>query len=501
MGAFSVPEEIRKMKPKGTMVKKIGNEKYYVYDYKTSKVKVAEEDGSFRWKTKTIMGKCIGTITLENGFVSNKSNLASAQITVKNYGNYAFVVEKAKKVFRLLKKHFNIADAEQIFCVATILFLDGFTYMKNMKRVFDLSYLSAIFPDVKLGYKALYTLYRNLGSKQESVRKFEQENIDGSSKRIAIDGHVIACASSRNDLSEFGYKASKLGMPQVNWITAYDVIQKRPLLGQIYSGSDPDSISVQTLFDRYQFSNTQFLVDRGFNTDTVKKRMSERGNTYIAPMLSNRKDYKHVVESLHFDKRRYFVYNRKRHASMVYHQEIRQGSIRYLAYKDTTVASMERQEYIRTMNAGKPGYTNDGLIKEELFFGLFLLETNNLELMPEEIYCQYKERWAIETYYNYVRNDLEFNAIFQQDYFCMQGLSFLMTVSSLIYNEIRRATEHAKISVKDILNEIKKIKMVQDGKTWNIRNNTRGVRDLCKKLDFEIPSHVDASARKVLFTT
>jgi len=33
-------------------------------------------------------------------------------------------------------------------------------------------------------------------------------------KRIAIDGHVIACTSECNDLSEFGYKASKLGTEQ-----------------------------------------------------------------------------------------------------------------------------------------------------------------------------------------------------------------------------------------------------------------------------------------------
>jgi len=89
-------------------------------------------------------------------------------------------------------------------------------------------------------------------------------------KRIAIDGHVIACTSECNDLSEFGYKASKLGTEQINWLTAYDVVDSLPLLSHVYSGADPDKISVKTLFDRYKFSHTEFLVDRGFNTDPDK---------------------------------------------------------------------------------------------------------------------------------------------------------------------------------------------------------------------------------------
>ena len=72
--------------------------------------------------------------------------------------------------------------------------------------------------------------------------------INESSKRIAVDGHVIACTSECNDLSEFGYKASKLGTEQINWLTAYDVVDSQPLLSHIYSGADPDKISVKALF-------------------------------------------------------------------------------------------------------------------------------------------------------------------------------------------------------------------------------------------------------------
>ena len=55
MGTYSVPAEIRALKPKGTMVKKIPGG-YYVYEYRMER----GEDG----KRRTRMGRCVGKITL-----------------------------------------------------------------------------------------------------------------------------------------------------------------------------------------------------------------------------------------------------------------------------------------------------------------------------------------------------------------------------------------------------------------------------------------------------
>lgn len=61
MGKYSVPESIRRLKPKGTMVKAI-NGHYYVYEYQS-----VVEDG----KRKTRMGRCVGKID-ELGFTPNQ---------------------------------------------------------------------------------------------------------------------------------------------------------------------------------------------------------------------------------------------------------------------------------------------------------------------------------------------------------------------------------------------------------------------------------------------
>ncbi len=59
MGKYSVPESIRRQKPKGTMVKNISGH-YYVYEYSNY------TDSSGRRRTK--MGKAIGAIKEGLGF-------------------------------------------------------------------------------------------------------------------------------------------------------------------------------------------------------------------------------------------------------------------------------------------------------------------------------------------------------------------------------------------------------------------------------------------------
>ena len=88
MGNYSVPEEIRKLKPKGTMVNKIKNG-YYVYTYISTQILVEDLEGNKHWKTNTAMGECIGSITVEDGYVPNDGHISQNIITGRNYGNYA----------------------------------------------------------------------------------------------------------------------------------------------------------------------------------------------------------------------------------------------------------------------------------------------------------------------------------------------------------------------------------------------------------------------------
>ena len=484
MSAYSVPKAILDMKPENTTVKVVKGH-YYVYNSSSTSVKVQRADGTFQWKTKTTSGPCIGKITLEDGFIPNNNHLSQSEITVFEYGPYAFIRKVSSDILKKLKSFFNADDANQIFVCACITVVEGFTYMKNMREVFEQSVLSIWFKEVHVGQDAMRTLYENLGLRTTIPDQFEQSLIDESSKKVAIDGHVIACSSMMNDLSAFGYKVRQLGTPQINLMDVYDIETKQPLCTEMFGGANPDRSSMQVLFSRFLFENTMFVVDRGFNSATDKLLMSMNGNTYIVPMISGRTDYQSIYHKLKFDKRRYFLYDKSSHASLIYYKEYEGEGVRYIAYLDTTRQFAERNSYIRKMKEGKKGYTEEGLAECEKDFGLFLLETTT-SLTPQEVFSTYKQRWEIETFYDYIDNSIDFNALYQQDYCRVQGLCFIIHIAGMIYHTLQMSAAEHSVSVKDIIRVMRGVKMVKERGKYVLRNVDKTRRAMGERLNLDL---------------
>lgn len=483
MGNYSVPKEIRDLRPSGTIVKKQGKG-YYVYKRVSTKVKVQQEDGTYKWKTHDEMGPCIGSITLEQGFIPNVVRAEEEEVTVLDYGNYAYSKLHSSKTYEELTALFNAKLATKIYLAGLITFNEGFTYMKDMSKKYSESAACMFFPGESLGYDAIAKMYDYLGRHGKVVDEFEQRAINTSSHIVGIDGHVVACTSEKNDLSEFGYKHTKLCSPQMNWLCAHDLQKDRPLASQFINGSIPDKSALQQLLSRFDFANTHFYVDRGFNTEPDKQLMSQNGSTYTVPMISGRNDYKAVYEKIKFDKRRWFMYDKNNYSSIIYYQEFPgPGNVRYIAYKDTTREAAERKTYCEKIKNGVKGYTEAGMIESEKDFGLFILETTE-QYTAQEIFTGYKGRWGIETYYNYVDNIMDFNALYQQDYCKTQGVGFVVQIAGSIFSEIKKDLAEHNETVKKVVEELKGIKSVKENGRWTVRNLTKPRKTLADKLLF-----------------
>lgn len=487
MGLYSVPKEIRDQRPAKTIVKKI-NGRFYVYEFSSTKVKKQIDENTFKWVTKNTVGKCIGQITLEEGFVPNSNYIAEQDITVIEYGSFSFLLQKTESILKLLKESFNAFDANKIYVNALIFVIEGFCYMKNVSKYFNESCLKLQFPHTKVGYKSLHNLYSDLGRKTRLPDEFQQKLIKSCSGSVAIDGHVIACTSENNDLSAFGYKVKKLECKQINWLMAYDISSGTPLASQFCNGAESDCVAVKNLFDKYDFSNVNFVVDRGFNTLECKKLMSQNGNSYITPMVHNRKDYRDIYDKIDFNESsEFFGYSKGKYSSIIRYQEFNEKGIRYFAFKDMTQENMDRQLYMKNIQKGLDGYSMENIKESEKDFGLFLLETSNMDKTAEQIFIEYKKRWNIETFYNYIDNSLDFNALYQQDYYSTQGLSFIIQIAGMIYSQAKKELKSKQRSLKDVLNELSGIKLVQANNKWLVRNYTKQQKSLCKKLGLIIP--------------
>lgn len=473
MGSYSVPAEIRACKPKGTMVKRI-NGYFYVYEFSSTR----DENG----KRKTKIGKCIGSIKPDIGFVPNDNFLSDSEITTLEYGDYAIVCSNSENVLNLLRSHFNAMDALRIYVIGVIHALQGFTYLRDIKKYYDMSWLSHKYPGLKLGYDSISKLYDDLGRRQTQVLSFEQALIDESSHEVAIDGHVIASQSDCNDLAEKGYKFSVLNEKQINLMMAYDIHSEKPLLSRIYEGGLNDTSSIKDFLVETTMHDMLFIVDKGFYSLKNIGLFSENNNCYIIPVPS-RMDICKAAE-LDSCKMERFSYATERKATVIEYSKKEYGTFCVYAFRDKDEALMQESNYLRYLEQGKKGYTPEGLESNRKWFGVYVLQTNLTDKSPKEVFELYKKRWKIETFYNYFKNGADYNALYAQDYYKTQGLSFIMLITSLIHHELSLSIKKLKgKTIQECLLDARMIKINKRNDIWTVANCKASIADMFRSLN------------------
>lgn len=502
---YPVPDDIKRFKPEKCTKVRNDNGIYRVYKYKASKLP------SGAWGTDS--GYLIGKIIPGTGFVANKrylKELAEQQkvpaegkkeskiqlpnfadgITDVAYGQYALLILLSEDVCSRLKDCFPLERAMQIYSYGLILCANGFIHMDQVDDFYQESFLSVLYRDCsfRMGYTALTNLLHDLGLRGNPVNRFEQGLIDSSSKNVAIDGHVIRSCSWENDLAEPGYKMGLLKAPQVNVLIAFDVKNKIPLMYRTFRGSSVDKKSVVDFLISRAFTNTKFVVDRGFFSEPVLDLMSKDGNCYIIPVPSNSRDFKRIKKTLQYTSGE-FVYRsgRKDSARIIYYEETLDEKIRIIVYKDVDENNSKRKNYKRLMDEGEDGYTQENYDKYCDWWGVYFLQTNTDETAAE-VYSDYKRRWSIETYNNYIRNDADFNDLKFQGYYEQRGFDFIMLVTGLIHaklNEAVRQLGKSSLSTFDILVKAGHMRMVREAdNNWRLCNTRTKDLKLLSEMGF-----------------
>lgn len=488
----SIPNEIMQYKPCACCRIRNDNGIYRVYKYNAVKLQ------SGKWSSD--WGYLIGKIIPGKGFSPNKRYTReleeqngipfSDSITDVSYGKYSLLMALSKDVLKKLEACFSVEKAAQIYSYSLILCANGFVYIDQVDDYFQESFLSVLYKDFsfKMGYNALSSLLHDLGMKTNPVKAFEQSLIDQSSKNIAIDGHVIRSCSTENDLAEPGYKLSLMKAPQVNLLVAYDIKLRVPLMYRTYRGSSVDKKSVVDLLESRSFTDTKFVADRGFFSDTVLKLMSQDGNSYIMPVPANNKNFKRIKKSLAYTSGE-FVYKsgNKDCARIIYYEEKIDDTTRIIVFKDEDENNSKRKSYKQLMDAGENNYTQEKYDKYCDWWGVYFLQTNTNE-PADAVYFDYKARWSIETFNNYIKNDAHFNNLKLQYYYVDHGFDFIMLVTGLIHSKLNdavRLLNKPSISTFDILIKAGHMRMVcDDQKQWKLHNTRTKDLELLKQIGY-----------------
>lgn len=138
------------------------------------------------------------------------------------------------------------------------------------------------------------------------------------------------------------------------------------------------------------------------------------------------------------------------------------------------------------MDEGENGYTPEGYEIVCEWAGVYVLQTTTDE-PAAEVFSDYKDRWSIETYNNYVKNDADFNDLKLQDYYNMQGFNFIMLVTGLIHSKLNDAVKSLKkssISTYDILLKAGHMRMVKQDDHWALVNTRTKDLTLLKTMGY-----------------
>ncbi len=487
-GKYSVPAEILKFKPRGTMVKNIHG-RYYVYAMENVKNPTT---GKWQTKTKEILGK----ITIEDGYVSNED----AGYTVLEYGAYHMAEECADEIKVQFQQAFGKGeDARRIWVLALIYSVNGFRPISAISLLYRKSSLAISYPALKMGETAVSNILENLGRRDTESKKFQALLLQ-SVKEMAIDGHVIPRYSKLDGMTEYGYKYKTIGSEQVNLLTAYDVTKNRPVAMRMFDGSKNDKASVKEMIKDVLIEGCLYLMDRGFNSPELKEILSAKKATYIMPLSSNMTSYQEALKRKR-GRMKTFIYRRREGIHIIksvveYQVSSDENGTRTIYFRNLHEAEGEKANYLECIEKKVSGYTEAKLEVVEKTFGVLILETTHGGT-PEEIYNYYKDRWSIETYYDYLKHQMDFNALGVQDWAKLQGLAFMMLLATLINGSIQERLKQSSLSgvyMPEVLLTASSVKAMKRNDIWTIENASKAERDLFKALSVSIGAELKESS-------
>ena len=462
---------------------------YYVYEH------LRVDDPKHPGKKKNASGAYLGRIADGQFLPHNQeeqSILVDDDYDNLDYGPYALALACSSSVFDRIKLVYkNLQDATTIYVIALIYFVNHYIPARDLREIYVQSYLCKKYTLACMSENKVGEYLEKLGRHSKKKNKFEQSLIDDGSGLYNIDGHVILCCSKNNELADYGSKYCELGDTQANFMFVYDAKNKRPVASHAFDGGVPDKVAVRDTLSSHKFIKARFRMDSGLYMEENLGLYRDNDCIFIIPVPGTTNIKKAVLKRLSFNGS--FVHERVNS-----HNKIEYSSVQYKIYTVEEISESvweDAQEKSRQINAARTANLKDGeklkkhypkrekysypedriiVYKDSLMhdklcydykkcigdgkhteeefnrlepqFGVILLRTNDLVSTAEAIYNEYKDRWKIETYYNYVANGAEFGALHEENYYSQQGVSLLMVVEGCIYAEVQKKIEDAPSS-------------------------------------------------------
>jgi outer membrane protein assembly factor BamE (lipoprotein component of BamABCDE complex) len=448
MEGVKMDPEIRKHRPKGTEIKKIGNG-YYV-------CKISSVWDKEKKKVRKVSGACIGKITLEDGFIPNEAyskELAKERVLndennrrIYEYGATELMESVSKDILQKLRVAFP-TEFRRIYTLAILEAIEP-DYKCEIKNTYDSSYYSKKYPGIALSKNTLTKFFNDLGRWDDKMFAY-MESCVANSSNILLDSTSISNFSVDNPFTEYGFSYKGKKYPSFKMLAVFDADTNFPVYCSIHSGNIIDSKILDEISFGTTLKDTIVIADRGFSKYANLDYFDEVGINYVMPLNSNNRFIKPIMksgkltnpscDSIYVEDTFYYIMKEK-------------IKDRYFYYYFSKKLAYDHENRMRKNIEDTPIDDEDIQKEVDKISDLgYVTLVSNMDMDSKTAFLLYKKRWNIEIAFNTFKNKMNFNATYATSKETTRAISFIRFVAWQIYYCLANKVTELKVQGK--LNE------------------------------------------------
>ena len=423
-----VPEEIRAVeRPKNTIVEmKVnsrGDVRYIVRERNGS----VYSDGRSRPKNGAIVGFIIDGEYVERPV---PGPLEPEEIRMTSWAVERLVLDATKDVIEDLRKVYGEEDAETLYCVAILRVRSPDLRNSRIKRDYDESILSSIFPNLPMSKNSICTFLQELGAAGLRVRSLMRCRIQRISPGalVAVDTTLLTDNSSINNVSAASRKTRVRGNRDIGLMYAFDISSGEPVCFAVYPGNLPDSKGYHDFIEENDILDVLLMGDKAF-TIKVAGEVKGRGLHFLCPIRKNSK----AIEKFNL---RGYNGALKAYPGVTYCvvHDVEKG-LYYYSFRDAERAADDKLAYLQSKKKSGRGLTEEDLKVNREGFGTIIYQSD-LDMTPEMAYDTYRQRWLLEMMFDLYKNTEGFDDTRVQSDSSVNGEHLVNFVSTIIASRL-----------------------------------------------------------------
>lgn len=461
------------------------NGRYYLYSVSSKWDKETK-------RSKKITGPLLGRITPDGFVESSKNKLRTSvlrqtplsyQPSVKTYGFNYLINTQFESVISKIKESFPLLWQDIVSL--SMLRMAYQSPIKNCGSLFENSYLSEEYKDIRLGEKRVSALYRKLGSMRSEILSYFT-TLTHQGENLLIDATNIISYSNNIGISHLGYNSKQEYEPQINLMLMFSSTTQSPVYYRVIPGNIREVTAFKTTLNECGNQNVTIIADKGFYSESNIETLDNFKSKYIIPLRRNNT----MVDYTAIEQRKQDGYFKFQNKYLWYNSYDVADGKRVHLFLDNVLMGQEEKDYLSRIESHPEDFSYEEFLNKKNKFGTIALYTNELDKTSEQIFLDYKTRNEVEMMIDVMKNTLKADVSYMQNEDAFNGWMFINFVATQlyykIYKELKTKALLKKYSPKDVVMYLEQVRIIKTSENkWILSEVNAKTKKILSALKWE----------------